>query len=189
MFVTARGGAGERADTARAAASTTRASRSCRAGPSRILLALDLGTDGGFGAPLIIGLFVAGAGPARPRSSCVERRQGDRALVPRDVLRNRVFAAACLTVLLMSAIFFSALLYLPQFMEKVLGFSALRVWRRPAAADGRVRGHVVRGRLAVRPARPEGSWSSAGRRCLAIGIFLLSFLSARLRVTRRWSPG
>ena len=44
--------------------------------------------------------------------------------MPSDVLRNRVFAASCVAVLLMSAIFFSALLYLPQFMEKVLGYSA-----------------------------------------------------------------
>jgi MFS family permease len=37
-----------------------------------------------------------------------------------------VFAAASLSVLLMSAIFFSALLYLPQFFTKVLGYSALK---------------------------------------------------------------
>jgi MFS family permease len=40
------------------------------------------------------------------------------------VLKNRAFLPACLTVLLMSAIFFAALLYLPQFMTKVLGYSA-----------------------------------------------------------------
>ena len=39
--------------------------------------------------------------------------------------RNRGFVAACVAVLLMSAIFFSALLYLPQFMTMVLGYSAL----------------------------------------------------------------
>ena len=48
----------------------------------------------------------------------VERRQGEDALVPSDVLRNRVFTGACGAVLLMSAIFFSALLYLPQFMRR-----------------------------------------------------------------------
>ena len=54
----------------------------------------------------------------------VERRRGTQPWCP-TVRRNQVFAAACLTVLLMSAIFFAALLYLPQFMQKVLGFSAL----------------------------------------------------------------
>ena len=43
----------------------------------------------------------------------IEVRQAGSALVPRDVLRNRTFAGASLAVLLMSAIFFSALLYLP----------------------------------------------------------------------------
>ena len=52
----------------------------------------------------------------------LERREGAAALVPSEVLRNRLFAACALTVLLMSAIFFAALLYLPQFLEKILGF-------------------------------------------------------------------
>ncbi len=52
-----------------------------------------------------------------------ERRVGSRALVPRDVMSNRRFAAACLAVLLMSPTFFVALVYLPQFMQKILGYS------------------------------------------------------------------
>jgi hypothetical protein len=56
----------------------------------------------------------------------VERAAGDKALVPSDVLRNRTFVAACLTVLMMSAIFFSALLFLPQFMSRVLHYNAMQ---------------------------------------------------------------
>jgi MFS family permease len=41
-------------------------------------------------------------------------------------MRNRDFSAACLTVLLLSAIFFSVLLYVPQFMERILGYSPLK---------------------------------------------------------------
>jgi len=55
----------------------------------------------------------------------VEQRAGTRALVPDDVMRNTGFAAAALATLMMSAIFFAALLYLPQFMSKVLKFSAV----------------------------------------------------------------
>jgi len=44
--------------------------------------------------------------------------------VPPDVMANRDFLAAGITTLLASAIFFAALLYLPQFMSKELGFSA-----------------------------------------------------------------
>jgi MFS family permease len=55
----------------------------------------------------------------------IERRvESAMALVPRDVLHNRTFSAACITVLLMSALFFAALLYLPQLMTKLLGYSA-----------------------------------------------------------------
>ena len=42
------------------------------------------------------------------------------------MLANKGFRAACLTVLMLSAVFFSIVLYGPQLMEKVLGFSALK---------------------------------------------------------------
>jgi MFS family permease len=56
----------------------------------------------------------------------VERGAGMHALVPRDVMRNPSFTATCLAILLMSATFFAALLYLPQFMQKQLDYSPLK---------------------------------------------------------------
>jgi MFS family permease len=56
----------------------------------------------------------------------IEPRIGRSALVPGDVFRNREFRSACLTTLLMSAVFFATVLYAPQFMEKILGYSALK---------------------------------------------------------------
>ncbi|MET0421787.1 MAG: DHA2 family efflux MFS transporter permease subunit [Acidimicrobiia bacterium] len=94
------------------------------AGIVAILLALDEGPEVGFGDPAILALFVFGAAML-VAFIFIERSQGDGALVPNDVLHNKVFAASCVAVLLMSALFFSALLYLPQYMEKVLGYSAL----------------------------------------------------------------
>ena len=41
------------------------------------------------------------------------------------MIANKPFRAACLTVLMLSAVFFSIVLYVPQLMEKILGFSAL----------------------------------------------------------------
>jgi MFS family permease len=55
----------------------------------------------------------------------VERRAGAHALVPREVMRNESFTASCFAVLFMAATFFASLLYLPQLMEKELGYSAL----------------------------------------------------------------
>jgi len=89
-----------------------------------LLLALDWGVDWGWTDPLIILLFVI-SGAALTAFLFVERGAGNNALVPADVLKNKAFAAAGLATLLMSAIFFAALLYLPQFMSKVLHFSAL----------------------------------------------------------------
>lgn len=95
------------------------------AGLIALLLALDEGTALGWLDVRIIGLFVV-AVLALTGFVLVERRAGSHALVPSDVLENRQFAAAALAVLLMSALFFAALLYLPQFMMKRLDFSAIQ---------------------------------------------------------------
>jgi EmrB/QacA subfamily drug resistance transporter len=90
-----------------------------------LLLALDQATDWGWGDPRIVGLLVVcvvGFGAL----ATIERRAGQRALIPADVARNKTFASACIAVLLMSASFFAILLYAPQIMQKLMGFSALQ---------------------------------------------------------------
>jgi EmrB/QacA subfamily drug resistance transporter len=89
-----------------------------------LLIALDQVDDWGWGDPKVIGLLaiavllVAAFVP-------IERRAGDNALVPSAVMRNESFRASCLAILFMSATFFASLLYLPQFMQKQLGYSPL----------------------------------------------------------------
>lgn len=90
-----------------------------------LLVALDQVTDWGWGDTRIVALLVI-CGTMLVAFGFVERRMGEAALIPRDVIANRNFATACLAVLLMSAVFFGSLLYLPQFMEKILGYSPLR---------------------------------------------------------------
>jgi fucose permease len=46
-------------------------------------------------------------------------------LIPRDVIGNPRFRAACIATLFMSAVFFAALLYLPQFFQKILEYTPL----------------------------------------------------------------
>jgi EmrB/QacA subfamily drug resistance transporter len=89
-----------------------------------LLIALDQVTDWGWGDTRIIVLLTVFV-VSLAAFALIERRKGEHALVPPDVIRNRGFSAACLTVLLMSAIFFAALLYLPQFMQKILGYTPL----------------------------------------------------------------
>jgi MFS family permease len=90
-----------------------------------LLVALDQVTDWGWGDPRIVALLVL-CGAMLIGFGLIERRMDEAALIPRDVIANRNFSTACLAVLLMSAVFFSSLLYLPQFMQKILGYSPLK---------------------------------------------------------------
>jgi EmrB/QacA subfamily drug resistance transporter len=143
------------------------------AGAIAILIGLDLVNADGLTSPVILGLLASGVA-LLAAFFLAERRLGARALVPADVLGNRVFAASCAAVLLMSAIFFSALLYLPQFMQVVLHYSAIRsgAGLLPMMGVFAVASFVagsLYGRLGPRLT------VSAGAALMAAGIFLLSF--------------
>ena len=69
------------------------------------------------------------------------------------MLANRPFRAACLTVLMLSAVFFSIILYVPQLMEKVLDFSALKAGAGMLPMLARVRGRRLPRRSSLRAHR------------------------------------
>lgn len=89
-----------------------------------LLVALDQADDWGWGDPRVIAMLGLAA-VLLVAFVPIERRAGLSALVPRAVLRNESFRASCVAVTLMSATFFAALLYLPQFMQKHLDYSPL----------------------------------------------------------------
>jgi hypothetical protein len=89
-----------------------------------LLVALDQVTDWGWGDTRIVALLVICV-VMLLSFGLIERKMNEAALIPRDVIANRDFATACLAVLMISAVFFSTLLYLPQFMQKILGYSPL----------------------------------------------------------------
>jgi EmrB/QacA subfamily drug resistance transporter len=89
-----------------------------------LLIALDQVDDWGWSDPRVLGLLAVAA-VLIAAFVPIERRAGGHALVPRAVMRNRSFTASCVAILFMSATFFASLLYLPQFMEKQFGYSAL----------------------------------------------------------------
>ncbi|HEY5354208.1 MAG TPA: MFS transporter [Streptosporangiaceae bacterium] len=143
------------------------------AGATAILIGLDLANADGFTSPLILALLTCGVALLAV-FLLAERRLGARALVPADVLRSRVFAASCSVVLLISAIYFAALLYLPQYMEVVLRYSAIRsgAGLLPLMGVYAVTSFVagsLYGRLGPRVT------VAAGAGLLAAGIFMLSF--------------
>jgi EmrB/QacA subfamily drug resistance transporter len=90
-----------------------------------LLVALDQVDDWGWGDSRIAALLAIAA-VLIVAFALIERGAGLHALVPRDVMRNQSFTASCLAILLMSATFFAALLYLPQFMQKQLDYSPLK---------------------------------------------------------------
>jgi EmrB/QacA subfamily drug resistance transporter len=90
-----------------------------------LLVALDQVDDWGWGDARIH-ILLAIAAVLVTAFGFIERGAGKHALVPRDMMRNQSFTASCFAILLMSATFFAALLYLPQFMQHQLGYSPLR---------------------------------------------------------------
>jgi EmrB/QacA subfamily drug resistance transporter len=89
-----------------------------------LLIALDQAADWGWGDPRVIAMLAIAAVGIFSFLP-LERRAGRHALIPREVMSNHSFTASCVAILCMSATFFAALLYLPQFMESELGFSPL----------------------------------------------------------------
>jgi EmrB/QacA subfamily drug resistance transporter len=139
-----------------------------------LLVALDQVDDWGWGDPKVIGLFVVavvGIVSFLP----IERRAGAHALIPRAIMRNESFTASCVAILFMAATFFAALLYLPQFMQKQLGYSALEagvgmlpflaVFALSSFAAGPLYDRVGAKKLAV-----------VGAALITLGPFLFSFL-------------
>jgi EmrB/QacA subfamily drug resistance transporter len=90
-----------------------------------LLVALDQVDDWGWGDGRTLALLAIAA-TLIVAFALIERSAGKHALVPRDVMRNTSFTASCLAILLMSATFFAALLYLPQFMQKQLDYSPIK---------------------------------------------------------------
>jgi EmrB/QacA subfamily drug resistance transporter len=146
------------------------------AGLVALLIALDQVTDWGWSDPRILGLF-AGCALLLVAFAVIERRAGERALIPREVMANPAFRAACVATLLMSATFFAVLLYLPQFMQKILGWDPLEagvgllplmgVFAAVSFAAGPLYERFGAKRVV-----------SAGAACLAGGIFLISLIDS-----------
>ena len=137
-----------------------------------LLIGLDQVDDWGWGDPRVIGMFALAA-ILIAAFVPIERRAGLSALVPRAVMKNESFRASCVAITLMSATFFAALLYLPQFMQKHLGYSPLEagVGVLPFLATFAVVSFVagpLYNRLGAKPL------AVVGAACIAVAPFLFS---------------
>jgi len=141
-----------------------------------VLLGFDQAADWGFGSPAVIAMFVV-AGTLLVSFAFIEPRMKKSALIPTDVFRTTEFRNACTTVTLMSAVFFVTVLYAPQFMEKILDYSALKagVGMLPMLGTFAVTSFVagpLYGRLGPKIT------VTAGAVGLAVGPFLLSMVDS-----------
>src|SRR4051794_2479677 len=146
------------------------------AGLVALLLALDQVTDWGWDDPRVLALVVACA-VLLAAFAAIERRAGGRALIPPDVRANRDFRVVCIAVLLMSATFFAALLYLPQFMQKILDYDPLEA----GAGLLPMMGTFAAVLFAAGPLYQRLGTKlvvSAGAVCLTVGTFLISLIDA-----------
>jgi EmrB/QacA subfamily drug resistance transporter len=143
-----------------------------------LLLAFDQAIDWGWGDPRIIGLLVLSA-VLIASFALIERGAGLHALVPKDVISNPQFAYTCAAILLMSAVFFAAMLYLPQLMLKPLGFTPIEAglgmlpMMATFAAVSFFSGTLY-DRLGGKPLAVVGSL------CIATGPFLVSLFADEL---------
>ena len=139
-----------------------------------LLFALDQVTEWGWTDARILGLFALCV-VLLVAFAVIERRAGSNALIPADVMRNEQFRAACVATLLMSATFFSMLLFLPQFFQKILGYSPLQAGAAMLpmmgifAAVSFVAGPLY-GRVGAK------AIVTAGAVCLTVGTFLASLV-------------
>ena len=166
-----------RGPRSRTSGSTTRGSPRSRPGSCWCCSAFDQAADWGFGDPRVIAMLVV-AVVLVVAFALIEPRMKASALIPTDVIRNGEFRSACLAVLLMSAVFFATVLYAPQFMEKILGYSALKAGRGDAADARHVRARLVHRRARSTSGSGPKPTITAGALGLAVGPFLLSLVDA-----------
>jgi EmrB/QacA subfamily drug resistance transporter len=137
-----------------------------------LLVALDQVDDWGWGDPKVVAMLALAA-VLIASFVRIELRAGMNALVPRAVMANESFRASCVAITLMSATFFAALLYLPQYMQKHLGYSPLEagVGVLPFLATFALVSFVagpLYNRLGAKPL------AVVGAACIAIAPFLFS---------------
>ncbi|WHI46493.1 MFS transporter [Microbulbifer sp. VAAF005] len=141
-----------------------------------LLFALDVSAEIGFKHPVVISLIVVFL-VLLCLFTIVEYRVGKDALIPPDIAKNRKFLAVGVTTLLISVVFLSAILYVPQFLANFRGYSAFQ------AGLSLVPLMVVSGLVAIISGR---FYELAGPKLLvslgilgmSVGMFMLSNLTS-----------
>lgn len=89
-----------------------------------LLFGLDQALEWGWTDPRLLGLLVFAAAMLA-LFIVLERRAGGHALIPGEMMANRPFLIACVVTGLLAPLFNAALLFIPQYLEKLLDASPL----------------------------------------------------------------
>ncbi|WP_299001871.1 MFS transporter [uncultured Shewanella sp.] len=140
-----------------------------------LLLALDFGIGLGWEDPFILSLFVIFF-VVICAFFYIESKVGQYALIPTDIVRNYSFMAAGLATLMMSAIFFAVLVYLPLFFSQTMHYSPMKsgVGLLPVMLTFAITSFFAG---ALYEKLGSKLILSVGSACLALGMFLLSSLT------------
>jgi EmrB/QacA subfamily drug resistance transporter len=150
-----------------------------------LLAAVWGGVEYPWGSPVIVGLFATAA--VLLALFLVQERRAQEPILPLELFHGRMFSAATVTVFVLGAAMFGTIIYVPLFVQRVLGESA--------AGSGAVLTPLMLGIIVTSVAAGQivsrtGRYRPvllAGPLFLAFGFFLLTHLSVdstRLTVTR-----
>jgi EmrB/QacA subfamily drug resistance transporter len=143
------------------------------------------GTEYPWGSTVIAGLFAAAA--VLLGLFVYQERRAKEPILPLDLFRSRTFSAASVTVFVLGAAMFGTIIYVPLFVQRVLGASASGSGAvLTPLMLGIITTSIIAGQLVSRTGhyRPV---LLAGPPILALGFFLLSGIgtdTSRLGVTR-----
>ena len=150
-----------------------------------LLAAVWGGTEYPWGSPVVVGLFLAAA--ILLGFFIAQERRAAEPILPLDLFRSRTFSAATVAVFAVGAAMFSTIIYVPLFVQRVLGDSASGSG---AVLTPLMLGIIVTSMVAGQLVSRTGRYRPvliAGPPFLAAGFFLLTQLgvdSSRLVVTR-----
>jgi EmrB/QacA subfamily drug resistance transporter len=138
-----------------------------------------------WGSPVILGLFVASFGLLA--AFVLQERRAVEPILPLDLFRERTFSAAVVAVFALGAAMFATIIYVPLFVQGVLGVSASGSG---AVLTPLMLGIITTSMLAGQIVSRTGRYRPvliAGPPILATGFFLLTRIgvdSSQLEVTR-----
>jgi EmrB/QacA subfamily drug resistance transporter len=152
---------------------------------SGLLAAVWGGTEYPWGSPVIVGLFAAGI--LFLSAFVLQERRAQEPILPLELFRGRTFSAAVVAVFALGAAMFVAIIYVPLFVQRVLGESASGSG---AVLTPLMLGIITTSMLAGQFVSRTGHYRPvllSGPPLLALGFFLLTRIgvhSTQLGVTR-----